>query len=82
MEFTTEPFRLDGFPEHARAARAAAEAAGLSVDVGPFGTSAVGPAEQVLGALEPLVRQSIAAGASRVSLQVSVVDAAPAPEAS
>ncbi|MFD0331049.1 hypothetical protein ACFQZC_29955 [Streptacidiphilus monticola] len=43
MEFTTEPFDMDGFPEHAKAARRVVDEAGLEVEVGPFGTSAEGP---------------------------------------
>ncbi|WP_241844282.1 thiamine-binding protein [Kitasatospora sp. CB01950] len=73
VEFTTEPFDLNGFPEHARTARRAAEEAGLAVSVGPFGTSAEGDAEQALAAVTRLLRETLAVGASRISLQVSVL---------
>ncbi|MFJ1751441.1 thiamine-binding protein [Kitasatospora sp. NPDC088134] len=73
VEFTTEPFELDGFPEHARAARRVVDEAGLEVAVGPFGTSAEGDAEQALAAVTRLLRETLAAGASRISVQVSVL---------
>ncbi|MFE5207060.1 thiamine-binding protein [Streptomyces sp. NPDC056600] len=78
VEFTTEPFDLDEVPGHAVAAREAVEGAqGLeSVDVGPFGTTAEGDAEAVLAAVDTVLRRSLRAGASRVTLQVNVVDAA------
>ena len=74
VEFTTEPFELDGFPEHARTARRVVDEAGLSVDVGPFGTTAEGESEQTLSAIDRLVRETLAHGATRISLQVSVLD--------
>lgn len=73
VEFTTEPFELEAFPEHARAARRAVEEAGLTVDVGPFGTSAEGGSEETLAAVARMLRDTLAAGASRISLQLSVV---------
>ncbi|MEV7214740.1 thiamine-binding protein [Kitasatospora cineracea] len=81
VEFTTEPFELDGFPEHAKAARRVVDEAGLAVSVGPFGTSAEGDAEPALAAVTRLLRETLAAGASRISVQVSVLDEQPdAPE--
>lgn len=83
VEFTTEPFELDGFPEHAKAARRVVDEAGLAVSVGPFGTSAEGDAEQALAAVTRLLRETLAAGASRISVQVSVLagkDEAEGPE--
>lgn len=73
VEFTTEPFELDGFPDHARAAREAVDGAGLTVSVGPFGTSAEGDAEEAIAAVARLLRGSIDAGATRISVQVSVL---------
>ncbi|WP_033212226.1 thiamine-binding protein [Kitasatospora phosalacinea] len=77
VEFTTEPFELDGFPEHAKAARRVVDEAGLTVSVGPFGTSAEGDAEPALAAVTRLLRETLAAGASRISVQVSVLDEEP-----
>lgn len=76
MEFTTEPFDLDEPPPHAVAARDVVQAAELdAVDVGPFGNTVEGRADTVLAALDTLLRASLEAGATRVSLQVNVVDA-------
>lgn len=77
VEFTTEPFDLDEAPAHAVVARQVIEAAELdAVDVGPFGNTAEGGADAVLTAVNALLRKSLKAGATRVSLQVNVVDAA------
>ncbi|WP_405020191.1 thiamine-binding protein [Kitasatospora sp. NBC_00070] len=74
VEFTTEPFELDTFPDHAVAARQAVDEAGLTVAVGPFGTEAEGLGEQVLAAVTRLLRESLAAGATQISLQVTLLD--------
>ncbi|NUP18671.1 MAG: hypothetical protein HOZ81_21820 [Streptomyces sp.] len=74
VEFTTEPFDLDEAPAHALAAREVIEAAELDeVDVGPFGNTAEGGADVVLTAVDALLRKSLEAGATRISLQVNVV---------
>ncbi|PWI20404.1 hypothetical protein DI272_10485 [Streptomyces sp. Act143] len=74
VEFTTEPFDLDEAPAHAVAAREVVEAAALdAVDVGPFGNTAEGGADAVLTAVNALLRESLKAGATRISLQVNVI---------
>jgi hypothetical protein len=74
VEFTTEPFDLDEAPAHALAAREVIEAAALdAVDVGPFGNTAEGGSDVVLTAVGALLRKSLEAGATRISLQVNVV---------
>ncbi|MFJ4465924.1 hypothetical protein ACIP2X_00235 [Streptomyces sp. NPDC089424] len=74
VEFTTEPFDLDEPPAHALAAREVIEGAALdAVDVGPFGNTAEGGADEVLTAVDALLRKALQAGATRVSLQVNVV---------
>lgn len=74
VEFTTEPFDLDEAPPHALVAREVIEAAELdAVDVGPFGNAAEGEADAVLTAVDALLRRALAAGATRVSLQVNAV---------
>jgi uncharacterized protein YqgV (UPF0045/DUF77 family) len=71
VEFTIEPF-VDGAPgPHVRAAVAAAERSGLAVDFGPFGTVVTGDDEAVLAAVDRILRAAVAAGATRVSLQVA-----------
>ncbi|WP_405867888.1 MULTISPECIES: thiamine-binding protein [unclassified Streptomyces] len=77
VEFTTEPFDLDEAPAHAVVARQVVEAAELdAVDVGPFGNTVEGGADAVLSAVDTLLRKTLEAGATRVSLQLNVVDAA------
>ncbi|MCS5677752.1 MAG: thiamine-binding protein [Actinomycetota bacterium] len=72
-EFTIEPF-VEGAPgPHVRAAIDVAEAAGLAVDVGPFGTSVSGESESVLETVDAVVRAAIDRGATRVSLQLTVI---------
>ncbi|AJC55207.1 MULTISPECIES: thiamine-binding protein [Streptomyces] len=74
VEFTTEPFDLDEAPAHAVVAREIVTGAELdAVDVGPFGNTAEGDADRVLDAVGALLRQSLEAGATRVSLQVNVI---------
>ncbi|KEF05101.1 hypothetical protein ADK78_03455 [Kitasatospora aureofaciens] len=74
MEFTTEPFDLDEAPAHAVVGREIITGAGLdAVDVGPFGNTAEGEGEKVLSAVDVLLRKSLEAGATRVSLQVNVI---------
>ncbi|WP_037806630.1 thiamine-binding protein [Streptomyces sp. NRRL F-2580] len=74
VEFTTEPFDLEEAPAHAVAAREVIQKAQLdAVDVGPFGNTAEGEAGQVLAAVGALLRDSLEAGATRVSLQVNVI---------
>jgi uncharacterized protein YqgV (UPF0045/DUF77 family) len=75
VEFTTEPFDLDEAPAHAVVAREVIEAAELdAVDVGPFGNTAEGWADAVLAAVDGLLRRTLDAGATRVSLQVNVLE--------
>ncbi|MET9291418.1 thiamine-binding protein [Streptomyces sp. NPDC003077] len=74
VEFTTEPFDLDEAPAHAVAAREIVLGAALdAVDVGPFGNTADGEADKVLDVVAELLRGSLEAGATRVSLQVNVI---------
>ncbi|CAL9286079.1 hypothetical protein [Streptomyces sp. R02] len=75
VEFTTEPFDLDEAPGHAVVAREVVETADLdAVDVGPFGNTAEGGADAVLAAVDTLLRRTLAAGATRVTLQVNVIE--------
>lgn len=75
VEFTTEPFDLEEAPAHAVVARDIVQRAGLdAVDVGPFGNTAEGAADEVLAVVDEMLRRTLAAGATRVSLQVNVVE--------
>ncbi|MFJ4785049.1 hypothetical protein ACWDR3_21380 [Streptomyces sp. NPDC001002] len=74
VEFTTEPFDLDEAPAHAVVAREVIEAGELdAVDVGPFGNTAEGASDAVLTAVDALLRKTLEAGATRISLQVNVI---------
>ncbi|MFC3574495.1 hypothetical protein ACFOZ0_14685 [Streptomyces yaanensis] len=75
VEFTTEPFDLDEAPAHTLVAREVIEAGELdAVDVGPFGNTAEGRADAVLTAVDALLRKTLEAGATRISLQVNVIE--------
>ncbi|MFI9719856.1 hypothetical protein ACIHFE_09410 [Streptomyces sp. NPDC052396] len=75
VEFTTEPFDLDRPPPHAVAARRVVEGAGLdAVEVGPFGNTAEGGREAVLAVVRRLLTEAVDAGATRVSLQLNVIE--------
>ncbi|MFJ3616689.1 hypothetical protein ACIPSH_00855 [Streptomyces iakyrus] len=75
VEFTTEPFDLDEAPAHAVVAREVVQSAELdAVDVGPFGNTAEGGADAVLTAVDALLRKTLEGGATRVTLQVNVVE--------
>lgn len=74
LEFTTEPFDLDVPPRHAVVAREVVESGALgAVDVGPFGNTAEGSAGEVVAAVTELLRRTLEAGATRISLQVSTL---------
>ncbi|RMI26259.1 hypothetical protein [Streptomyces triticirhizae] len=81
LEFSTEPFDLDEVPPHALVAREVVARAGLeAVDVGPFGNSAEGSPDAVVDAVSDLLRRALAAGATRISLQVNAVGPPAPPE--
>jgi len=70
LEFMVEPF-VEGAPgAHVRAAVEAVSAAGLDVDLGPFGSTAAGDPAAVADALAALTRAAFAAGASRLTVHV------------
>jgi uncharacterized protein YqgV (UPF0045/DUF77 family) len=71
VEFTVEPFVAGEPGPHVRAAIEAARRSGLAVDVGPFGTAMSGDDDRVLDAVDAVVRAAVAAGATRVSLQLA-----------
>jgi len=72
-EFIVEPFEEGHLGPHVSAAIAAAQLAGLNPDVGPFGTSIEGDVAGVLEALDAVLADSLAAGATRVSVQLTAV---------
>jgi uncharacterized protein YqgV (UPF0045/DUF77 family) len=76
LEFTVEPFSEGRPGPHVRAAIDAVTARGLTVEMGPFSSSADGDGNVACDAVADLLRAALAAGASRVSLQVSRLDEA------
>lgn len=72
-EFTVEPF-VEGQPgPHVRAAVAAVEALGFTVEFGPFASEFSGTDDLVTEAIAALVREAYAHGATRVAIQVESV---------
>ena len=71
VEFTIEPF-VEGRPgPHVTAAIAAAEARGLDVEVGPFGSSVIVDLVDVGGVIGAITDAAIANGATHVSVHVA-----------
>ena len=70
-EFTVEPFEEGNPGPHVQAAIAAATP--LVADVGPFGTVVEGTIDEVLAAVDTITRAAMDAGATRVSLNLTVV---------
>ena len=71
VEFTIEPF-VEGRPgPHVTAAIAAAEARGLDVEVGPFGSSVTVDLADVGAVIAALTDAAMANGATHVSVHVA-----------
>ncbi|HAP76518.1 MAG TPA: hypothetical protein DCR14_10585 [Acidimicrobiaceae bacterium] len=68
LEFTIEPFHEGNPGPHVRAAVDAAEALGVTVEFGPFGSSCTVPEAQVAEVSGAVVAAAFANGASHVSL--------------
>jgi hypothetical protein len=74
LEFTIEPF-VEGQPgPHVLAAVAAAEALGVVVDFGPFGSSCTVPAERAGEVARAVIDAAVAHGATHVLLTTDLVD--------
>ena len=73
LEFTIEPFREGNPGPHVTAAVAAAEALGVEVEFGPFGSSCTVAQEQVAAVSGAVVAAAFANGASHVSLHAERV---------
>jgi uncharacterized protein YqgV (UPF0045/DUF77 family) len=80
LEFTIEPF-VEGQPgPHVLAAIAAAEAAGLRVNVGPFGSSCRADAATMPEVVAAIVAEAFGHGATHVSIHLTAPgDSAPEP---
>lgn len=74
VEFTIEPFE-DGNPgPHVTEAIAGVEALGISVDIGPFGSSCVVEPRRSPDVVAAVLRHAFANGASHVNVDVGDVD--------
>jgi uncharacterized protein YqgV (UPF0045/DUF77 family) len=73
-EATVEPFVPGQRGPHVEALAEAARSAGVRLVVGAFGDLVEGPAEAVARALAEAVRTAFAAGASRLTVQVTRED--------
>jgi len=71
VEFTVEPFIDGDLPGHASAAVDALRDLGLSVEVGPFGSSFVVAAEMLGSAVAALASAAYANGATHVIIHTS-----------
>ncbi len=70
LEFLIEPF-VEGQPgPHVRAAVAAAEAAGATVEFGPFGSTCRADAAAMPAIVAAVTAAALSHGATHVSLQV------------
>lgn len=75
LEFTIEPFREGNPGPHVTAAIAAAEAFGVTVEFGPFGSSCTVSQAQVAEVSGAIVAQAFANGATHVSLHAERIAA-------
>lgn len=73
-EFTIEPFDEGKPGPHVTEALSAVEKTGLLVNMGPFGTSVEGTAEEVVHAVEAALTASLSRGATRVTATVTQPD--------
>ena len=73
IEFTIEPWVEGGHPPYVVAAVSTAEDSGLDIDLGPFGTGVEGSPDQLYQLVPSVLEAAMAAGAERVSLQISWV---------
>lgn len=81
LEFTVEPFESGAPGPHVLAAEEAARSGAGELTVGPFGTKLAGDDAEVLAAIAPVVGAAVAAGATRVTLQLTVGESAAGPGA-
>ena len=70
-ELTVEPFEEGNPGPHVQAAIEALSP--LEPDIGPFGTAVEGKADDVLSAVGSAVRAAMDAGATRVSVNMTVI---------
>lgn len=77
VELTNEPFIVGEIPPHAKAASEAATAAGVDVEIGPFGMVVTGEQDLVLKALPTIIDAALNNGAKRITAQVTTPQVKP-----
>jgi uncharacterized protein YqgV (UPF0045/DUF77 family) len=75
-ELTVEPFVAGQPGRHVQAAVDALRAAGFDVEFGPFGSSIRGREADVIAAVAAAARATVAAGATRIAMQIERIDEA------
>ncbi len=73
IEFTIEPFIEGALGVHVTEAISAIEALGVSVDIGPFGSSLTVDSEIAGNVLSVLVRTAYANGATHITINTQKV---------
>ncbi len=73
LEFTIEPFHEGNPGPHVRAAVAAAEALGVAVEFGPFGSSCKVAQAQLAAVSGAILAEAFANGATHVSMHAERV---------
>jgi uncharacterized protein YqgV (UPF0045/DUF77 family) len=71
LEFFVEPFQEGKPGRHVNEAVAAVDGVGLTVKVGAFGSTTRGGIDQVRRAVDRLLSRAFAAGATKVTFQIS-----------
>ncbi len=69
-EFIIEPFVPGELGEHVMAGIEAAKRTGVTVDVGPFGTTVTGERTAVLESINALLPAALDSGATRLTLTI------------
>jgi uncharacterized protein YqgV (UPF0045/DUF77 family) len=72
VEFVIEPFTEGSPGPHVMAGIAAIETQGLSVSMGPFGSTVTGEVDEVSGAIGLMVAAAAQDGADRVLVEVVI----------
>ncbi|MEE8457186.1 MAG: thiamine-binding protein [Acidimicrobiia bacterium] len=72
VEFAIEPFSEGSPGPHVMAGIAAMETQGLSVSMGPFGSTVTGAVDEVSGAIGLMVAAAAQDGAERVLVEVVI----------
>jgi uncharacterized protein YqgV (UPF0045/DUF77 family) len=70
LEVLVEPFRENDPGPHVAAVLEAANAAGLTTDMGPFATTVDGDVDQLAGAVADMIRAGFSNGASALQIRI------------